>query len=248
MTNPTPATIRQRIKHTATRIKWIKKAAKPLASLVQLQKQRRQQLARLVSPHKPPTKTNPPLEVFGVDYAWGAVPYDELKRAGVKYALRYISHDFAKDLDTIELRQLRKRGIQVGLVFESTPNRALGGAAAGRSDAIFAKARCRALGLNDIPVFFACDWDATDSQKPAIAAYLQGAAEVLGKSRVGVYGSYYVVHYMVQHDVCAWFWQTYAWSGGLVHDQAHVLQYSNGHHIGGLSLDFNKARSLAWAR
>ena len=245
----TPAEqIKHRIRHTAWRLKKMKLVA---AALRQLQKRRRAQLANLppvVKPHKPPTNTNPPLEIFGVDYAWGKVPYDALKRAGVKYALRYISHDFAKDLDTVELRELDKRGIQVGLVFESTANRALGGAAAGRLDATFSKARCRALGLNDIPVFFACDWDATDAQKPTIAAYLRGAAAVMGKSRVGVYGSYYVVKHMVEHDVCDWFWQTYAWSGGLVHNQAHILQYSNGHNIGGLSLDYNKARSLAWAR
>jgi hypothetical protein len=241
-------TIQQRFKHTAKRIAHLRKV---LPALVQLQKKRRKQLANkppVVAPHKPPTNTNPPLEIFGVDYAWGKVPYDALKKAGVKYALRYISHDAGKDLTVAEKRALHARGIQVGLVFESTSNRALGGESAGRTDARFAKSRCTSLGLNDIPVFFACDWDATDAQKPTIAAYLRGAAGVLGRQRVGVYGSYYVVKHMVDHDVCDYFWQTYAWSGGHVSEQAHVLQYSNAHSIGGLSLDYNKARSLAWAR
>jgi hypothetical protein len=202
-------------------------------------------------PPKPPTPPTPgpqPLDIFGVDYAWGKVPYDALKKAGVRFVLRYISHDAGKDLSLVELKALHKRGIKVGLVFETTAQRALSGYSGGQSDATYAKQRCHALGLDDIPVFFACDWDATDAQKPDIAKYLGGAVSVLGHARVGVYGSYYVVKYMVNMKACDWFWQTYAWSGGLIHPDAHVLQYSNGHSIGGLSLDFDHARSLGWAR
>jgi hypothetical protein len=241
----TPATIRQRIKHTAKRIRHVKKL---LPALVALQKRRRQQLAKLIRPHKPPTRTNPPLDIFGVDYAWGKVPYDALKKAGVKYALRYISHDTGKDLSLAEKRALHARGIKVGLVFETTAKRALAGKDAGAWDARFSRDRCKSLGLADIPVFFAVDWDATDADKPHIAEYLRGAVSVLGRERVGVYGSFYVVGYMASHDVCDYLWQTYAWSGGFEHDQAHVLQYSNSHVIGGLSCDYNHARSLAWAR
>ena len=185
--------IKQRFKHTAARLRKLKRVQQ---ALTVLQRRRRRQLDRL---HKPPTTKNPPLDIFGVDYSKGRVPYDALKRAGVW-------------------------------------------------DARFSRDRCKSLGLADIPVFFAVDWDATDADKPRIAEYLKGAVSVLGRERVGVYGSFYVVGYMASHKVCDYFWQTYAWSGGFEHDQAHVLQYLNGQSIGGLSLDFNHARSLAWAR
>jgi len=46
---------------------------------------------------------------------------------------------------------------------------------------------------------------------------------------------------MHDRNVCRWFWQTYAWSGGQVHPATHILQYSNGHRLGGVDCDYNKA-------
>lgn len=183
-----------------------------------------------------------PLTVPGVDYAWGAKPYDEFKKAGIKFAMRYISKDPGKDLTAAEKDQLFRRGINVGVVYESTAGRAMSGYSGGRQDALYANARVKALGLDGIPIYFAVDFDATDAQKPTIAAYLTGASAVLGKHRVGVYGGYYVVKHMVDHKICDWFWQTYAWSGGLVHPQTHIYQYRNGVRIGGLSCDLNHGR------
>ena len=193
-----------------------------------------------VSKPKPAPKA-PTLAIFGVDYAWGRKPYDALQKAGVKFVMRYISLDATKDLSKAELGALRKRGIKVGLVFEAGAKRALEGHATGAKDAAYCRSRARALGLGTIPIYFAVDWDATDADKPHVADYLKGAVSVLGFERVGVYGSYYVVRYMAQNGACRWFWQTYAWSGGLVHPQAHILQYRNGQTIAGLSVDFDKA-------
>lgn len=183
-----------------------------------------------------------PLTVPGLDYAWGNKPYDDFKKAGIKFVMRYISHDPGKDLTVAEKDQLFRRGINVGVVYESTAGRALSGFAGGRADALYANARVKALGLDGIPIYFAVDFDATDAQKPTIAAYLSGAGAVLGKHRVGVYGGYHVIKYAASHRVCDWFWQTYAWSGGLVHPQTHIYQYRNGVRIGGLSCDLNHAR------
>jgi hypothetical protein len=181
------------------------------------------------------------LTIKGVDYAWGTPPYDALKQNGYRFAMRYVSHDPGKDLKELEKRELHRRGIATGLVFESTSGRALSGNAAGREDAKFAAARATSLGLSGIPIYFAVDFDATDAQKPAIANYLKGCASVLGKDHVGVYGGYHVVKYMHDHGVCDWLWQTYAWSGGLVHPATHIFQWKNGVRIGGLSCDLNKA-------
>jgi hypothetical protein len=175
----------------------------------------------------------------GVDYAWGHPNYDALKRAGVKFAMRYISHDPGKDLTVGERDELWKRGIGVGLVYESTSGRALQGKAAGVADAEYARHRAAALGLAGIPIYFAVDFDANDKQKPLIANYFRGAVSVLGHDRVGDYGSYYVVRYLHDHNVCKWHWQTYAWSGGQLHPAAHIHQYRNGVSIAGLSCDLN---------
>lgn len=184
---------------------------------------------------------------FVIDYAWGNPNFAQLRAAGVDGVMRYISHDPGKDLDAVELKQLRAQGIKVGLVFESTAGRALKGRAAGEQDAIFARRRLGQLGIK-IPVYFAVDFDATDAQKPIIDEYLDGAVGVLGWGNVGVYGGYYVIDSTVKRRSCKYLWQTYAWSGGRVHPQAHLLQYSNGHRLAGVSCDYNKSLKADWGQ
>ena len=179
------------------------------------------------------------LTVPGVDYSWTRKNYRALQTAGIKFAMRYISHDPSKDLTLAEKQALFKRGIKVGVVFETAAKRALAGRAAGIADAKHSDARVKALGLAGIPIYFAVDWDANDAQKPVIAEYLKGAASVIGKARTGVYGGYWVVKYMAEHGVCKWFWQTYAWSGGQLHPKAQIHQYKNGVTLGGMSVDLN---------
>lgn len=180
----------------------------------------------------------------GIDYAWGSKPYDEFVRQGVKFVMRYISHDPSKDLTNAEKAALLKRGIKVGLVFETTTGRALSDRAGGITDARYAKARADALGMKDAPIYFAVDFDAKDIHKPAIHRYLQGAVSVLGHDRVGVYAGYHVIKYVYEHGSCKWLWQTYAWSGGQLHPATHIHQYRNGIRIGGLSADLNDSKTV----
>jgi hypothetical protein len=188
------------------------------------------------------------LTILGADYAWSKPDSAGLKKDGVKFVMRYLSHDPSKNLTIPEFRELANAGFGVGLVWETTANRALSGTAAGVADATWARNQVRDLGLNFadggfvLPIYFAVDFNATDAQKPTIASYLAGAVSVLGKNRVGVYGGYHVVKYCVDHDVCRWFWQTYAWSARLVHPKAHIYQYRNGISKHGGQYDLNKAR------
>lgn len=187
----------------------------------------------------------------GIDYAWASVkPYDEMVKAGIKFVMRYISHDAgntatvvsssSKDATAAEVKELLKRGIGIGFVFEDTAQRALAGRSAGITDATFAKERVDALGVPGAVIYFAVDFDATDAEKPAIANYLAGAASVLGKDKVGVYGSFYVIKYMSEKKACTYFWQTLAWSGGQVHPSAHIYQ-AGGVKVGTLQCDLNKS-------
>jgi hypothetical protein len=178
------------------------------------------------------------MNVFGIDYAWGLPPYDALKSDGVKFALGYISHDQAKDMTVPEVREFHKRGIKVGLVFETTSGRARAGHAAGASDGQLADQRAKALGLAGIPVYFAVDFDANG---PQIEAYVQGAASVLGFDRTGVYGGIRVIAHCHDHGVCRYLWQTLAWSSGRIHPAAHIHQYTINHRLSGLGVDYDHA-------
>lgn len=188
------------------------------------------------------------LTIPGVDFAWGTVDARAIKNAGFKFGIAYLSYDrTGKNWSAEELKSFRDEGLAVGFVWESTPGRALQGFSAGQADAAVAAAQARNLGYADAPICFAVDIDATDGQKPAIAAYVRGAASRLGRRRVGVYGSYYVIKYLAERSVGGFYWQTYAWSGGLVHPEACVLQYSNSKRIGGLSVDYDHASPEAFS-
>lgn len=183
------------------------------------------------------------MSVFGVDYAWGRPGPAALKKAGVKFVCRYLSHDTTgKNLTRAEADQLSRAGIWISVVWESTAKRALSGHAAGVADAKAAAAQATVCGMPPKrPVYFAVDFDATAGQQAAINAYLDGAASVIGRDRVGLYAGYYVVKRALDTRKATWAWQTYAWSGSNWDSRAQIQQYSNDHVINGVGLDYDRA-------
>jgi hypothetical protein len=183
------------------------------------------------------------MSVFGVDYAWGRPGAAALKRAGVKFACRYLSHDTTgKSLTLAEARQLSAAGIWIVVVWETTANRALSGRAGGVADARSARGQAEACGMpGGRPIYFAVDFDASAGQQGTINAYLDGAASVLGRDRIGLYAGYYVIKRSFDAKKITWGWQTYAWSGGRWDGRAHIQQYSNDHRINGVAVDYNRA-------
>jgi glycoside hydrolase-like protein len=178
----------------------------------------------------------------GVDYAFGRPSMSALKNAGVKFVCRYLSHSPSKNLTRAEAEKLTDAGIWIVVVWETTAQRALSGHAGGVADAKDAEAQARSCGMpDDRPVYFAVDWDASSGQQAAINAYLDGAASVLGKGRVGIYGGYGPVKRALDGRHATWAWQTYAWSGGRWDGRAQLQQYSNGHTIGGVGCDYDRA-------
>ncbi|MBW8482234.1 glycoside hydrolase domain-containing protein [Actinomadura parmotrematis] len=190
------------------------------------------------------------MAVFGVDYAWGRPGPAALTRAGVKFACRYLSHDTTgKNLTKAEARQLAAAGIWLVVVWETTADRALSGRAGGTADARDAAAQAAACGMPaDRPIYFAVDFDATAAQQTAINAYLDGAASVIGRARVGLYGGYYPVKRAFDAQKIAYGWQTYAWSGGLWDARAQLQQYSNDHVINGVGLDYDRATAADYGQ
>ncbi|MFR0351777.1 glycoside hydrolase domain-containing protein [Streptomyces sediminimaris] len=177
----------------------------------------------------------------GLDYAWSHPGGAAVKAAGKKFACRYLSPDRSKNLSRAEADDLAAHGVSSVVVWESTAKRPLSGKSAGAEDAKAAAAQAAACGMpSSRPIYFAVDFDATPGQQTAINAYLDGAASVLGRARVGVYGGYYVVKRALDGGHAKWAWQTFAWSGGQWDKRAAIRQGKQAS-IGGVSCDLNTA-------
>ena len=182
------------------------------------------------------------MAVFGVDYAWGRPGVAALRRAGATFACRYLSHDTTgKNLTRAEADDLSGAGIWVVVVWESTAQRPLAGRSAGVADARDAAAQAKACGMpDDRPIYFAADWDAAASQQDEINAYLDGAASVIGRDRVGLYAGYGPTKRAFDAGKITYGWQTYAWSGGRWDARAQLQQYSNDHTVNGVGVDYDR--------
>jgi hypothetical protein len=187
--------------------------------------------------------------IEGVDYSWGRPGGAALVAAGKRFALRYCPYpgDGGKGLSATELAELHACGLSVGIVFESTAGRAKVGAAAGIADATTAKNAMGALGFpSDRPCYFAVDFDMRPNDEGAVAAYLGGAAKVLGVARVGIYGGLAAVSHAQSGKWASWFWQTYAWSLGHWAPGVHLQQYANGQTVNGAAVDYDRALVEDW--
>jgi hypothetical protein len=179
---------------------------------------------------------------LGIDYAWEHPAISALENWGAAFVCRYVSPDSGKNETLAEAQALAGHGIWSVLVWEASASRALAGRSAGAEDARRALALARTMQMpEDRPIYFAVDFDATSGQQAAINAYLDGAASILGKSRVGIYGGYNPVRRALDGGHCKWAWQTYAWSGGKWDSRAQLQQYHNDIRVGGIAVDANRA-------
>ncbi len=180
----------------------------------------------------------------GVDYSWARPGGATLRQAGKAFAVRYLYPDGqgGKGLDGSELADLQANGIEVPVVFESYAARAKEGRAAGQADARTAQDELVRLGLPaGMPIYFAVDYDAPESDQGAIDEYLRGCADTITSDRVGVYAGYWVVKRCAENRTARWLWQTYAWSGGNWYPGNHLEQYRNGQELNG-AVDFNRSK------
>jgi len=176
--------------------------------------------------------------LFGVDYSAGVPSVAALKAANVAYVCRYISPGTRrKDLTRAEADTMRAAGIGVVTVYEDTVGDARAGRDGGRANAAFARDELARLGAPpDAPCYFAVDYDARGELDTALA-YIRGAADVLGRARTGVYGSFYVVKACLDTGVCRYGWQTLAWSERQWDPRAHLQQHLGQTTIGGVLCD-----------
>jgi hypothetical protein len=167
---------------------------------------------------------------YGWDYSWYNPADSTLTSNGVQFVCRYLSYDTTgKNIDAAEYTHLHGLGISVVLNWEYNTQAPKSGYSQGVSDATKAESLRQSIGAPaNAPIYFSVDFDASPGDQTAIDQYLAGAASVIGHSRVGVYGSYYVVERCYASGSASWFWQTYAWSGGSISSHAHIHQFNNG--------------------
>lgn len=182
------------------------------------------------------------MTVEGIDYSDARPGGAYIASHGKHFAVRYLYPPVAggKGLSASEVRDLQAHHIDIVLVFEGTAGGAANGRSQGVKDAKAALALLKALPLDqDLPIYFAVDFDPTLGEWGAIDSYFSGVTSVLPHARAGVYGGYATVTRLQKTKAVAWFWQTYAWSGGRLASGIHLYQYSNGEWGG--SVDFTRA-------
>ncbi|MGE0786402.1 MAG: glycoside hydrolase domain-containing protein [Sandaracinaceae bacterium] len=179
----------------------------------------------------------------GVDYSWGRPSPSALVAGGYTFAARYLSWDTTgKNLTRAEADRLIGAGIDVVSNWEHSAGAARNGRAQGVEDATEAQRQATACGAPaDRPIYFSVDFDASEAQQPAIDAYFDGVASVIGRERTGAYAGYWVIKRLFDAGKITYGWQTYAWSGGMWDSRAQLRQVQNGVTIGGAACDIDHA-------
>jgi Domain of unknown function (DUF1906) len=179
--------------------------------------------------------------VYGVDYSWARPSPADLHAQGYTFAARYLSYDTTgKNLTAGEATALINAGLSVVSNWEAGADDALGGYNVGVQHAQKAQSEAVAAGMPaGRPIYFSVDFDASTGQQATLNAYMDGVASVIGRSRTGAYGGYYVIKRLFDAGKITWGWQTYAWSGGQWDPRAQLRQIQNG--IAGGQLDKDQA-------
>lgn len=199
------------------------------------------------------------MSLNGFDYSTGRITGAAASAKNYSFVCRYLStKGNPKNLKPEELADFVSNGIMVVLVFEQWAENAYQGDRQGRVDAKGANDLATALGLGGAPIYFGVDFPASQAQiQTVVDEYLQGVAAVIGPQRVGVYGDYSVVSYVLNNNLATYAWQTFAWSKAM-EARCHIYQYQNDVFIEGLppnvsvdldrtvvsDVDFGQATSL----
>jgi hypothetical protein len=181
--------------------------------------------------------------IEGVDYSWSRPPPSCLRSLGKVFACRYFGAGTSdKHATKAECAALHAMGLAVVALCEGYERDPLKGRAEGQRQARLADSSSYAAGLPaDRPIYFAVDFDMTVAQRPAVRAFLDGCADIIGRNRVGVYGGIRTTEWASTNRYASWLFQTYAWSGGVVGQHTHLYQYRNGQRVCGGDVDLCRA-------
>ncbi len=189
--------------------------------------------------------------IRGIDTATrlSAEKCKELKAAGVEFVGRYLVPPRGslkwKALTKAEAVNISAAGMKILCVWETTADRAKGGAAAGARDGEQALKCARDIGMPDTGIiYFAVDFGAQSADMDAIAAYLRAARTQTAEYDIGVYGCFGVVEAMAQRKACTHFWQCVGWSYGRKSPALNVYQSMWSHPLCGISVDDDECEDM----
>lgn len=174
---------------------------------------------------------------------------EAIRAEGYAFAGRYLVPDSGatawKALTRAEAEDITSAGLRLLTVWETTADRAKGGAAAGAADGASALKRAREIGMPAGGViYFAVDYDARQGDMDAIEAYLRAARANTGEYEIGVYGPYRVIETMARRKACAAFWQCVAWSYGQKSVFLNVYQGWFGQTVAGVAVDIDECQDM----
>lgn len=164
--------------------------------------------------------------------------------------IRYIgTPGRGKNMTKAEADWHKVHGVPIALVYEDSAGWMLAGRAAGEQAARSSLSDAANIGVPVRCVFFASDVDiVTPAQFAALDACLDGAASVLGRGRVGVYGEADVIDHCMGNGKAAYGWQTRAWSGGRTSAKACMLQQIGYVTVDGVTCDRNTLMKDDWGQ
>lgn len=200
-----------------------------------------------------------------IDFSAGFPDAAAIKNAGHEGVVAYISPARepwmkGKPLTKEVVDRYKAQGLSIAVVWQyGGANNAdtLRGVVGGRDDAKAAAAQLEKIGLKDHPVFFAVDFNVTLSQwNSTVVEYFRGAAEVLGRQRVGIYGHSRAVAWAKEDGVVADFgdghvlgWVTSSWSDD--RGEGYAVLYQGTHNVpgpSGIQIDINTVLHSQWGQ
>src|SRR5262245_10250907 len=194
------------------------------------------------------------MTIEGVDFANQRPSGQALAAAGIKYVIRYLSPNTvanpAKKLTPEEITDYRAAGLDIGLVWETSTDRATTGRANGQTDARLAMIAREQLDIpDDVSIFFVCQ-DQGGITGPQTAPYFQGINDEMPLNLIGTYGGSVVYKYLRDHNLVTWTWQARAlsWSGMRWDPTATIQQYANGVTVAGKTVDRDRALVADWGQ
>lgn len=156
---------------------------------------------------------------YSCDFSYARPAPAAIKAAGFVGVWRYLSGGTAgKDITFAEFESYLKAGLGVGLVWETTAQAALGGAAQGAADGKRAAAQAKTVGYPPgAPLLCNVgDFAATAAQIPEIAAYYNAFVAQVSIYQYGGYATGYIIDELVAAGCKGIWWQNAMNDGGIL--------------------------------
>lgn len=187
------------------------------------------------------------MTVIGFDYSAGRLTAAQIKAAGGEFVCRYTGTEgltklSAKNITKSEYDGLIAGGVSVFLNYEYLTTDTNGGYPAGAQAAQRAKADADAFGYSG-PILFSADKHLSTTEVAEALSYLDGAASILGRDRVGAYGFREFIQPAHDQNHASYFWLcgSRPAANDAIWKWLNIYQRNTGTvNIGGIQCDINE--------